>query len=250
MQYNTVRGAEELNDVLKDFIDIHGYGYHQIGRICLTGIRASGIGEDIHKIATFHVDEIRAIARGGLALSGFKEALIVNMGTGTTFVFADSTGAYRHIGGTGVGGGSLKGLIASLFDKMDFESFLALASQGDLNKVDLYVKDFFTQGFETLPPALTTSNLGKLAFLDTADLKDTISKADLAAGFINLILQVIGSMALMATESNRKLPIVLTGCLSVIPQVKEVFGTFKELYGMESVVPENAVYATAIGASV
>ena len=55
------------------------------------------------------VDEFHAIGKGGLFLTGLTRAIIVSMGTGTAFIIADQNGE-KHIGGTGIGGGTLLGL--------------------------------------------------------------------------------------------------------------------------------------------
>jgi type II pantothenate kinase len=57
------------------------------------------------------VDEIKAIGLGGIFLSSKSQALVVSMGTGTAIVAARKNGTeIEHVGGTGVGGGSLIGL--------------------------------------------------------------------------------------------------------------------------------------------
>ena len=42
-------------------------------------------------------------------MSGLDRAVVVSMGTGTAYVMADK-GRVSHLGGTGVGGGTLLGL--------------------------------------------------------------------------------------------------------------------------------------------
>ena len=88
----------------------------QISEIVLTGVGSTHIREDIYGIPTYKVDEFSAIGCGGLTLCGLKEATVVSMGTGTAFVRAERSG-YRHLGGSGVGGGTLAGLSRQLLNE-------------------------------------------------------------------------------------------------------------------------------------
>lgn len=38
------------------------------------------------------------------------------------------------------------------------------------------------------------------------------------------------------------------GALTMLPPAKETFELFKQLYGVDFIIPENATFATAIGA--
>ena len=42
---------------------------------------------------------------------------------------------------------------------------------------------------------------------------------------------------------------MLTGALTMLPPAKETFELFKQLYGVDFIIPENATFATAIGAA-
>ena len=88
----------------------HRLKLEEIEKIILTGVGATLIKKDIYGIPTFQVNEFEAIGYGGLMLSGLSEALVVSMGTGTAFVQA-SKDQITHIGGSGVGGGTLLGIL-------------------------------------------------------------------------------------------------------------------------------------------
>lgn len=238
----------DLESALADFLSIHGFAYYQVGQIFLTGIRAHQVKGNIHKIPTTEVNELQAIGRGGLALAKVPRALVVNMGTGTTLVYAQKKPCeIKHIGGSGLGGGTLAGLAQRLFDRMRIDDFLGLATQGNRLKVDLTIGDLSPQS-DILPAELTSSNLGKFAQALHQGEDKEIERADIAAGLLNLTLEVIGSMARLAALSCGNPPVVLTGNLSILPQVREVFELFHRFYGMEFIIPEDAHYATAIGA--
>lgn len=74
-----------------------------ITHVAVTGLNGSRCGADTLGLPRCTVSELDAIGCGGSFLSGKDDALVVNMGTGTTFVLARS-GTYTHLGGTGIGG--------------------------------------------------------------------------------------------------------------------------------------------------
>ena len=55
--------------------------------------------------------------------------------------------------------------------------------------------------------------------------------------------------AVFAARGSGIKDIVLIGKLSVIPQCKAVFEQLRQLFGVEFIIPENAEYATAVGAA-
>ena len=100
-----VKASDQITSLygaLGRFLREHGLSLADISKIVLTGVGASFIEEDIYAIPTVKAVELDAIARGGLALAGLDEALVVSIGTGTAFVRADKN-SIRHIGGSGVG---------------------------------------------------------------------------------------------------------------------------------------------------
>jgi type II pantothenate kinase len=66
--------------------------------------------------------------------------LLVSVGTGTSAMLVDETGAVR-VGGTALGGGTLAGLATVLVGTADFDSLTRLAREGDRRHVDLLVDD-------------------------------------------------------------------------------------------------------------
>ena len=151
-------------------------------------------GELLAELPVTRVDEFSAIAAGGLYLSGKDEAIIVSMGTGTAFLYANRlSGEVRHLGGTGVGGGTLCGLCRHLAGTSDFKEIENLASQGRYSAVDLTIADVSPTAIDTLNAELTAANFAKLT--------SEPSPADLAAGAVNMVLQSIGSMAVFLASS-------------------------------------------------
>ena len=96
--------------VLGRFLDEQGASFDDVEKIVLTGLGSTYFHENIFGIPTIHALELDAIGRGGLYLSGLDEALVVSLGTGSAFIRASKTNGFRHLGGSGVGGGTLVGM--------------------------------------------------------------------------------------------------------------------------------------------
>lgn len=232
-EYQTVYKA------LDHFLAEHDLKYKDISCIVLTGVGASFVEEDIYGIPTHKISEMEAIGYGGLELTGLKEALVVSMGTGTAFVRA-SKDQMMHIGGTGVGGGTLSGLSTVLLNEDEFEKIVALAEQGNILNVDLVIKDISKDIIPTLPSDLTASNFAKL--------KSGGKREDIAIGLLNMIYQVIGMLSVFACRNDTIKDVVVVGTLATTAQGKEVFERIGNLFQLNFILPENAPYAVAVGA--
>lgn len=211
-----------------------------VRRIVLTGVGASYVEGDIYGLPTCKVDEFSASGTGALALSGQESAVVVTMGTGTAFIWAKRDGTVRHLCGSGIGGGTLGGLCHKLVGIERFGQIKKLASKGDLGQVDLSIADITCHPAPTLDPTLTAANFGNLA--------EDASPADLAAGAVNLVLQAIGTMTVLACQCCNSRTVVLTGSMTTLDQIIPNFENFEKLYGIHYIIPENATFATAIGA--
>ena len=121
-----------------------------------------------------------------------------------------------------------------------FGQIKKLAESGDLDQVDLTMKDITVHAAPTLDPDMTAANFGNLA--------EDATPADLAAGVINLVLQAIGTMTVLACQCCDSRTVVLTGSMTTLPQAAANFQLFEKLYGIRYIIPENATFATAIGA--
>jgi len=222
------------------FISENKLKLSDVKQIILTGVGSSLFKKDIYGIPASTVNEFEAIGLGGLALCKKTEGLIVSMGTGTAFVRAGKNGI-QHIGGSGVGGGTVVGLCGKLCGVKSFHSIIDLAAEGDLHKTDLNINDISTGTIPTLAPEITASNFGKMA--------DGLSAADLSAGVLNMVFQTIGMMAVFACRNDRVKDVILTGTLTIVPSAKKVFDMLHEMHGVNFIIPKNAIYATATGAA-
>ena len=171
-------------------------------------------------------------------MSGLEHAVVVSMGTGTAYLEATKD-SVRHIIGSGVGGGTLVGLGLALTGTSDAVKLSDMATSGDVLKCDLTIGDITKNGVTGLPMNVTASNFGKAA--------DDLSREDKMAGVFNLVYQAVGTVAVMASRQCNLKDIVFTGQLTDLKECQQYLLPFEDLYGVNMIVPENAVYATALG---
>lgn len=225
---------------LGKFVNENNLSLSDVQQIIVTGVGAASFKKKIYGISTSTVDEFQAIGLGGLALSGKKEGLIVSMGTGTAFVRAGKKGIF-HIGGSGVGGGTVVGLGGKLCGIKSFHSLVSLSAKGTLGKVDLNIGDISSKAISNLAKDITASNFGKM--------EDGLRAQDLAAGVLNMVFQTVGMLAVFACRNDDMKDVILTGTLSQVPSAKKVFELLHTMHGVNFIIPKNALYATATGAA-
>lgn len=239
-----VRATDPVASVygaLGKFMSTNKLQLSDIKKVVTTGVGSSFISEDLYGIPTSKIDEFKAIGMGGLFLSKLDRAIVVSMGTGTALVMADENGA-KHIGGTGVGGGTLLGLSNRMLNVRNFSDLIEAAQGGNLSNVDLTIGDISHDIVGNMPPHTTASNFGKIS--------DLASRADIAMGIINLVFQTIGMLSVFATKIHSTKDVVLTGNLTNVPQAKEIFNNLSDLFGVTFHIPDKAEYATAVGAAI
>ncbi len=230
-----------LYGAIGNFLSVNRVALSEVSRFVLTGVGSNLADGSIYGIPTEHVNEFDAIGAGGLQLSGKKEALVVSLGTGTAFVRAGQDGRYEHIGGSGVGGGTLAGLAWHLLHENDYALLARIAEQGDLANVDLSIADISSNDISKLPAHATASNFGKT--------KSGASNADIALGLINMVFQTVGMLSVFALRNDAVRDVVLIGTLAKIPLAPKVLSSVEELYDVRFFIPKDAIYATAIGAA-
>lgn len=224
----------------------HGIDLSDIEKVIVTGTGSSYIKDSIYGLPCVHEAEFTCVGKGGLYLSGLSEAIVVSMGTGTALVHAKrgSNGIItNYLGGTGVGGGTLIGLSKKLCGIGTIDNIVDVAKTGTLEHVDLRISDMIKTGERNvpLPNDMTAANFGKVS--------DIATKGDLALGIINMVFETIGMIGVFATKNMGTKDLVLTGNMTNLPQAKEIFENLNKLFGVNFIIPENAVFATAYGAA-
>ena len=197
-----------------------------IDRVLMTGVGSSFISKPLYSLECEKVSEFRCVGKGGLYLSGLDEAIVVSMGTGTAIMHAKKDGKHiytDYLGGTGVGGGTLIGLSRRMLGVDNIEHFQQLCEGGDLSNVDLRIKDMASDNSFQMNDEMTASNFGKLS--------DIATNSDVALGIANMVGETIAMLAVFAARSYGLDKVVLTGNLTAIDAVAQVFEGLESMFG-------------------
>lgn len=211
-----------------------------VEKIIVTGAGSLKINSEIFGIPTSKIDEIEAIGIGGMFLSKRDNIIITNIGTGTSVIEATKE-KITHLGGTGVGGGTIIGLAKELIKTQTFDNILNLADKGDLTQVDLLIEDISDLEISFLDRKATAANFGKML--------DTARKEDIALAIINLVYQVIGVISMFAAKSRCHDIVLITGNGSKNRIGRKILEEVSRMYGINFIFPIEAEFATAIGAA-
>ncbi len=209
--------------------------------VTVTGVGAPAVDDQLSGIPCLHAGEFDCVAMGGLELTGLDRAIVVSMGTGTALVYAERGKTPKYLGGTGVGGGTLMGLAKQMLGMEDYDHILELAAEGDLSRVDLRMTDVTASGMLPVPDDFTAANFAKTSDLTT--------RADLARGIVNMVFETIGMLSVFAAREHGCTDVVLTGTLAAVELGAPVFSTLGKLFRLNFIVPEQAKFATALGAA-
>jgi len=213
----------------------------QVSHIASTGIRADRLSGYFHGIPIVQIDEFTSGAMGALRLSGLKHVIVTSIGTGTSFVGASSNGNIKHLGGSGIGGGTLIGLCESIAGCTDIPKLAKMAEIGDLQKVDLCIRDVTDHDIIGLPPYTTVANF--------AGRGENASVNDLVKAVFNMVVQTIGMLSVFAARIWETEDIVLIGSPAELPIVKQLISMVEMLHGVQFHIPVNAAFAAAYGAA-
>lgn len=223
----------------------NGLKLDKIDKVMVTGAGASYMSEPIYSLNCVSVPEFECIGRGGLYLSDLDEAIVASLGTGTALIYAHKENGEvktEYLGGTGVGGGTLIGLSRKMLGVDTIEHIEQLCEGGDLNKIDLRIKDIsVNHTYKGVNDDLTASNFGKLS--------DLANKHDIALGIANMVTETIGMMAIFAARNYKLKDIILTGNLTAIKPITETFLNLGKIFGVNFIIPENSQFGTVIGAA-
>jgi type II pantothenate kinase len=211
-----------------------------IEHVMITGVGAAYVNSPIYGLPTDKAEEFISDGLGARYETGLDRMIVVSMGTGTSLVQCDHQGI-RHIGGIGLGGGTLSGLSRVILKTDDMKQIISLAMQGDISNIDLQIGDISPDPLPGLPKHATASLFGKA--------KSNATREDIAAGIITTVLQTIGSSCILSSLNSGIREYVLIGNLTLLPQCKVVFPGLEKLYKVRFIIPKHSEFCTAIGAA-
>ena len=211
-----------------------------IGQVNLTGVGSSEIRQDIYGVPTFRVDEFSANGVGGGYFAGNKtEFMVVSMGTGTSFVEVRNN-VPRHLGGIGIGGGTITGLSKLMLNTNDVGKIQELASGGKVGNIDLRIGDISKNPLPGLYLEITASNFGKASSRANCE--------DKAAGIVHMVIETICQTAVLISNGTDIKDFVLIGNLINFPECWNVCEMIRTMYPhVNFIIPEDGEYGTAIG---
>lgn len=212
----------------------------EIEHVMLTGVGAAYIDEHIYGLPTSKSEEFIADGLGAKYESKLDRMIVVSMGTGTSLVKCDDENI-KHIGGIGIGGGTLAGLSRIMLKTDDIKQITNLAKDGDISKINLLIKDISAKPLPGLPMSAVASLF--------SNAKTNASREDIAKGLIWMVLQCIGSATILSSLESGIKDFVLIGNLSLLPLCREVYPAMEKVYGVRFHVPKYSEFCTAIGAA-
>ncbi|PZA06149.1 MULTISPECIES: Fumble domain-containing protein [unclassified Meiothermus] len=216
----------------------------ELEAIATTGGLHRTLPDEIEGVPLYKAGEAEAVGRGGLALAGLEEALVVSAGTGTAMIAAWGKKT-QHLTGSAVGGGTLLGLAKLLIGTSHPLEIAHLAARGDPAGVDSTLQDAIGGGIGHLPPSATAVNFGKVGSLPGPPKRE-----DIAAGLVVMVGQVIGVVALGAAKAAGLREVVVVGHLPDLEPIRKAILAVWEFYQVEPkpLIPQEAGAATALGA--
>ena len=163
----------------------------------------------------------------------------MSMGTGTSFVEVRNN-VPRHIGGIGIGGGTITGLSKLMLNTNDVDKIQELASGGKVGNIDLRIGDISKNPLPGLDLEITASNFGKASSRANCE--------DKAAGIVHMVIETICQTAVLISNGTDIRDFVLIGNLINFPECWNVCEMIKTMYPQVNfIIPENGEYGTAIG---
>ncbi len=230
-----------IDDILGKYLNDNNTPLESVKTVVLTGIGAKDHKTTILGCPTLRVDEFMANGLGARFDSGLDHMIVVSMGTGTSLVRVDGDDI-RHIGGIGMGGGTLQGLARLLLGTSDVKEISSIAERGNPANVNLLIGDICEKELGNLTGDATASLFAKV-------LQHNPDQKDIAAGIIHMVLETIGSAAVLSQLNGGFKDFVLVGGLTELSLCREVFPLMEKLYGVCFHIPKYAPYCTALGAA-
>ena len=125
---------------------------------------------------------------------GVYPFLLVNIGSGVSFLRVTSENICERVGGSPMGGGTFFGLARLLAGGLSFEDALKEVKKGNKANVDMLVRDIYGGDYEkfNLKGNVVASSFGKLG----RENNDTLfTQSDVLASILHMITNNIGSIA-------------------------------------------------------
>ncbi len=237
--YKSSRSEENihlsLNNILKNIEE-----GSKIKSISVTGGKHLDLPDSFDGQKIIKKNEIDCIGIGAKKLSQLdSNFLVLSCGSGTACVAYENETA-THLGGTGLGGGTIRGLCklaAQIDDPDEIDDLSKIGSQiGDYT-----LKDVISGPIGNLPEDSIAVHLGNLNMLNK------LEKEDICKSIIYLVATNVARLAATTALAAKLNKIVVIGRSPNYFLYKEVLTRWIEFSGLEVIFPEKREFATALG---
>lgn len=218
----------------------NGIHLEDVEKVMLTGVGSAYIDSPIYGLPTGKAPEFLADGLGARYEMNFERMMVVSCGTGTSIIKCDGDDI-RHIGGIGIGGGTLAGLSRLLLQTDDISHVVNLAKDGDISKINVLISDISAKPIPGLPMDAIASLFG--------NAQTNASSQDIALGLIWTVLQSICSATVLSSMGSGIKDLVMIGNLTALPFCDRVFAANEKMYGVKFHIPKHSEFSTAIGAA-
>ena len=240
LSYKSFRSEKNIhlsfNNIIKDL-----QRNSVIKSICVTGGKHLDLPENFDGLKVLKKNEISCIGAGAKYLSGLdSNFLVLSCGSGTACVgFKNEIST--HLGGSGLGGGTIRGLCKLSAQVDDPEEINELSKKGS-QIGDYVLKDVVSGPIGSLPEDSIAVHLGNL------DMINKLEKEDICKSIIYLVATNIARLAATTAIGANLGKVVVVGRSPNYSLYKEVLKRWIEYSGLEVIFLKDGEFATAIGA--
>lgn len=139
--------------------------------------------------------------------------MVINIGTGVSFLKVNEDGSYERISGSGLGGGTYWGLARMLTQCKTFTESLSLSEHGKARNVDMTVGDIYGGDYASLslPADMTASFFAKFTQRDQEHLRSNVTDADVCRGILLMVTNNIGQIAFLLAKLHKIKHLIFSG---------------------------------------
>ena len=234
--------SKKINHLILDGIFNHlNIDVKDVDIIAVTGGKSDSLESIYKNVEVIKINETDAIGKGVIDIYSTHEPfLAVSAGTGTACIHHQN-GEFNYIGGIAIGGGTLKGLSNLALNNSSIDEVTKKAVVGHRDNVDLLIGDVVND-IGVLDSSVTASNFAKLKKADDA------SEDDIAAAILNMIGEVIGTIAYLNAALCGLNTVHFIGRVSTNEYIKNAIDERLKLANMQGIFEDNREYGTVIGA--
>ena len=239
----------DIHSIIDYLLNEYKININDIEIILLTGGRSSFI--DINKYENTKIriiPEFTAASFGALLLSKQDRGIVLNLGTGTTYIYSDLN-EVKHLGGSAIGGGTIMALAKLLYKINNYNDLIEFIKKGNFKNADINIGDISKTNIGDLNANVTASNLGAII----NGIKE-YNNYDIMSSIVNMVIQNIGLLAKekkinIENQYNIKnIPLILIGGLIADEFILKYFDDICSYTKVKYIIPEFSRYAVCIGA--